>query len=906
MIPIILRLKNFLSYGPNEQVINFEPYSLICLSGKNGHGKSSILDAITWAIWGCARKTTGVAKGDEGLVHLGQKEMIVHLEFLSGGQRYRIRREVFKSYGKTINRLDVEVFDANAHQFVTLTDKSIRATQDKIEQVVGVDFVTFVSTSFLRQGQSNEFSKKTPRERKDIIASIIGLKKFDQLAVLAGERSKELAQQITQLQFKVEHSRTLALQKPEIETQLSESLKKGAELDVLLAQLALVEDAGQQKIKKMQQVIEQKNKIQAELDAGVRNEKERVVQIGLGVKKWREKHAKLIGLPSFDVLMQQRLAAVNIIEQLRAHKEQLYRHQELVISLKNRKTSLELSIVHEFELKKSEQLRKKSELEAEVRFLQESLQQLEHKKTQAERALSENKQQVAALIDALAHKQELEELYDREKALFEKRKAFYHSCVSKKNLASATAAEVADRKSLVENVSSPACPLCEQLLTIRRKQYLAQQLNRQEQFQLHRLNRVSLILKQLEDVLRAQRTMLESTGKRCAQLVGFEQDLVRLTQHQEMCVVDLNEVIKKITELQSALHIKKEFIVRIEHEVGLLAEAGIAKKSNDCQIVQISADIVTLENEIAQSQFSQEKMRAAEIQLQKIEALLAETQSKTTQFEEVIRLKHSLISAITAIRMARVALTEKRMQAEQLQIELQSADEVMLQQQALELERKKNLHLKQQLAQEVGALTERGQRAQEAVLFVEKFSEELALLLQEKKEYDTLVEAYGKNGIQALLIEEVLPEIEREANLLLSRLTDNQTQIFIESVRDLKSGGIRETLDIQISDAVGVRPYEMFSGGEAFRIDFALRIAVSKLLARRAGTHLQTLFIDEGFGSQDEEGLSLLTQALFSIQQDFEKIIIVSHLERLKDSFPVHVIVEKRSSGSFVHVEERG
>jgi exonuclease SbcC len=69
-------------------------------------------------------------------------------------------------------------------------------------------------------------------------------------------------------------------------------------------------------------------------------------------------------------------------------------------------------------------------------------------------------------------------------------------------------------------------------------------------------------------------------------------------------------------------------------------------------------------------------------------------------------------------------------------------------------------------------------------------------------------------------------------------LTNNSTQISIESLRDLKSGGIKETLDIKISDELGIRDYELYSGGEAFRIDFSLRIALSKLLTRRAGTKL--------------------------------------------------------------------
>ena len=111
------------------------------------------------------------------------------------------------------------------------------------------------------------------------------------------------------------------------------------------------------------------------------------------------------------------------------------------------------------------------------------------------------------------------------------------------------------------------------------------------------------------------------------------------------------------------------------------------------------------------------------------------------------------------------------------------------------------------------------------------------------------------------------------------------SQIFIESLRDLKKGGTKETLDIKISDTAGIRPYEMFSGGEAFRIDFALRIAISKLLARRAGTSLQTLIIDEGFGSQDEEGLTHIMDAMHKIQDDFAKIIVVSHLASLKEQF---------------------
>ncbi len=78
-----------------------------------------------------------------------------------------------------------------------------------------------------------------------------------------------------------------------------------------------------------------------------------------------------------------------------------------------------------------------------------------------------------------------------------------------------------------------------------------------------------------------------------------------------------------------------------------------------------------------------------------------------------------------------------------------------------------------------------------------------------------------------------------------------------------------------------------------FRVDFAIRIAISKLLARRAGTRLRTLVIDEGFGTQDAEGLDNMVEAIQTITDDFEKILVITHVEPLKQVFPVRIEVTK-------------
>jgi exonuclease SbcC len=173
------------------------------------------------------------------------------------------------------------------------------------------------------------------------------------------------------------------------------------------------------------------------------------------------------------------------------------------------------------------------------------------------------------------------------------------------------------------------------------------------------------------------------------------------------------------------------------------------------------------------------------------------------------------------------------------------------------------------------------------------------------KNHKILERAFGKDGVPALLIEQALPQIEEKANELLERLSDGAMSVrFITQAgyKDKKRDDLRETLDIQISDGAGTRDYEMFSGGEAFRVNFAIRLALSEILARRTGARLQTLVIDEGFGSQDALGRQRLVEAINLVRVDFAKILIITHLEELKEAFSHRVEVEKTPSGSTIKV----
>ena len=80
------------------------------------------------------------------------------------------------------------------------------------------------------------------------------------------------------------------------------------------------------------------------------------------------------------------------------------------------------------------------------------------------------------------------------------------------------------------------------------------------------------------------------------------------------------------------------------------------------------------------------------------------------------------------------------------------------------------------------------------------------------------------------------------------------------------------------------------------------QIALARLLARSAGAPMPTLIIDEGFGTQDSSGIEKVKEAINSIQEDFQKILVITHIDELRDAFPTHIDIVKTASGSTIEI----
>ena len=161
--------------------------------------------------------------------------------------------------------------------------------------------------------------------------------------------------------------------------------------------------------------------------------------------------------------------------------------------------------------------------------------------------------------------------------------------------------------------------------------------------------------------------------------------------------------------------------------------------------------------------------------------------------------------------------------------------------------------------------------------------------------------AFSRSGIPALLIDQAVPDLEATANDMLRTLSDGKLGLQIRTQRETGERTMTETLDLIVTNERGERAYESYSGGERTRVDLAVRAALAQLLARRAGARCEMLVIDEPAGL-DEEGQDELIECLGRLSEHFAVILLVTHIERLKDALACRIAVSKPNGGSRVEV----
>jgi exonuclease SbcC len=446
-------------------------------------------------------------------------------------------------------------------------------------------------------------------------------------------------------------------------------------------------------------------------------------------------------------------------------------------------------------------------------------------------------------------------------------------------------AEMDDLKTRIDRLTQlegAVCPLCGQPLSPTDRQDLIAAMTAQG--------------KEMGDRYRANRNLLEQADQLVHGLEGELQSLANVEQGLRLQNQTIAQVEARLAGLDSQKQAWETQQAPRLLEVKLSLEIESYAPEARARLAEIDAELKTIGYDAAAhdaDRRAEMEGRAAELALRSLEQARA---AMSPVEREIVELEKEAAS-----RREEVARQHaEHLRAAQALAEIPPPDLATAESQLLSLQEQEN-----RLRMEVGA-------ARQKVLVLEDLKNRRQALGAEREglkdqvgQYRQLERAFGKDGVPALLIEQALPQIESKANEVLDRLSLGTMAVrFVTQAayKDKRREDLKETLDIQISDGAGTRDYEMFSGGEAFRVNFAIRLALSEVLAQRAGARLQTLVIDEGFGSQDTQGRQRLVEAINLVRQDFARILVITHIDELKDAFPTRIEVEKTPRGSQVRV----
>ena len=881
MKPVSIRFRCFGPYMA-EQYIDFEELEkngLFLICGETGAGKTTILDAMCYALYG---RSSGGLRGDMDVMRckLAGKEDETRVEFIfdCGGSRYLFTRSLKYKTKNIHDSHNCMVLQGDVYVPLLENPKKL-AVNKKAEELIGLTYEQFRQVIILPQGQFERLLVSDSAEKEKILVSLFQADRWQAIAkelhrrvrIRDEELKRELLQMKTKLgEYGCGDLEALAQKHVQMEFALAELTGEAKTAEEALSRIkkrhtdALLDAAGFQELAKRQT----RSKGLAEQEDHFRQEAE-ILALADGAEQV---------YPVFAAWQEAKNALARCEAELRSRKLQLQRSE------KDLNTAREAQLAHE--QGQTEQLQRK---ETVLRL--DSTREVYTTLEQKQLVVNQSRQTLKAAQTRLGHAQSRFEAADKawQESLARQNRAMEEYRQTQNLYLQGIGGVLAERLAAGE-----PCPVCGSLEhpnpAPKRQGHITEE-------QLEEKNQAMIRAGELAS--RALQTRTAADGA-LAEALSEEN---RAAQSAALAARDLeNARERKISGIDTH--------EQLQQKIQLL-QNGI--DNYDRMGERLRGELTNAEGNRKAALLAQESAAAA----------LADTQEEYTQRRSAWEdaLKASGLETEDAYRSAYLEPGKKQRRSAALvayRTELEGAKQALSEQLAL---------LEGKTAPDMGALekelrsAEQNYRQLSSRLVLEDnrlktlIADETRLARQKEKHDEARLEVdqdmafaerlMGFSGVslQRYVLAVMMNSITVEANRLLENVYGGRYRLYRT---DAISGSVHKGgLELEVYDSHNNqrRSVTTLSGGEKFLVALSLAIGLSTVVqAQGSGIRLEAMFIDEGFGSLDRESVQDALEVLQGIQRSAGVVGIISHVEALAESIPARIEISKGKQGSTCRV----
>lgn len=864
-LPVEISVKNYRNYV--QETFSFENIQFCTINGDNGVGKSSLfMDAVCDALYEEPREgdLTGWIRNDPKA-----KTGMIQFTFAIGDELFRVTRKRAKS-GK-IN-LDLEKQDEHG-VWQNLSCARVKDTQERIQELIGMDSLTFRACALIMQDQYGLFLEADKEARMDILGNILGLGVYDDLEqtvaseiVKLNREARDLQTQENTLLAGTDELAVIAGSKQRLLDQSKDAKVLLNSLRVESAKLTSQEQtkmAAQRRVEQTQKwMTERLSDRQTQQDLLTKQEQQLadanallacLDEIQAGVAEYERANQVFVSMQAEHAANQVK------VQRLDAVRKDLKSCEQDEISRKRRVSDAEKAVeVLTAELAREDDLTRSHE---EFWTVSAQAEQAQTDWDNCRKELSEVQGEIRNSQKLRFEKQQAVSKLEQDTASLKKRIALMDDC-NCLDIEKAQCSFLADAKAAQKQL-----PETEYLLSVAKDELTAAQAaEKSGEDKLSELEQKEAVCSAQVKAFVEKLDVLGRDEKDYQALLGKKSQMSSLQAAVQQAQQDLTSVYDRMKGLTDELH-------ELEQTVADMSSFDEAFKKQQAVVSKL-ADWLDM----------RDKLKLADQTKQQTEPVIASLKVKLADMDATLV---SMREEIQTASQEAAGLANIQHDLQDLNSRIDNQDKLV-----------------QTIAMQVGQLDEKTASIEKRVKEAEDLRNKRIELKKTVADYETLKQAFSTDGIRHNIIRSIIPILEATATSIVAQMSRGTMSVEFKTEKTLKSNKNKEvtTLDIIVHDTItGSLPYASRSGGEKVKVSLSVILALAEIRSRKSGVSLGFLFIDEP-PFLDGVGAQAYCDALVAVQSRYQglKIMAITHDISMKSRFPQSVEVVKTAQGSHV------